>query len=147
MLDTLLKQHNDSKDSDPAQAFPTHAGKAKALLVGGTATLLASAALVTVAAPPAQAATIARRWYGVDVLLSRNDTNNVILGTAGAAVGALGIPDPTISKVVAIAAGGSAVYATWAYNRGACLKFRIVPSPVPPFITASPNHYYGGYCR
>lgn len=83
-----------------------------------------------------------RRWYGWDLLFNRRQTNNIMLGMAGVAVGALWIPDPVISKIAASALGGLTGYANWAYNRGGCIKLRVtyIGSPIP-------GHYYGGYCR
>jgi len=83
-----------------------------------------------------------RRWYGWDFELNRRQTNMIMLGANSAAIASLGIPDPTVSKVLAGTLGMYVGYAGWAYNNGGCMKFRVTY-----VLHVIPSHYFGGNCR
>lgn len=102
---------------------------------------LLSMFLVISNAPKADAATVGRRWYGADLYLNRNETNNLMAG-AGIAGIAAAMPEPALSKIVAASLGAYVVYANWVYNRGGCMKFRVTYTG-----GVYPAHYFGGYCR
>jgi hypothetical protein len=108
------------------------------------ALLIAASGIGLLNADQADAATVGRRWYGYDLMLNRSETNNLMFGSSAAAAAALGIPDPTLTKLVSGALILFTGYANWAYNKGGCMKFRIV---LFPRLVVVPNHYYGGSCR
>lgn len=104
--------------------------------------LLAAILLATgINATQATAASVTTSWVGPTVWLNRNDTNNVMFGTAGAAIAASRVP--VYGWAVAGALGLYTGYANWAYNRGACLKFTASWASLQLWW---PNHYYGGRC-
>mgnify|MGYP001333697932 CR=1 FL=1 len=57
--------------------------------------------------------TLAWKWYGAQIRFSRSETRYISYGATACAVVAAGIPDPTISKIVAISCG-----ACWADRLG-----------------------------
>lgn len=74
--------------------------------------------------------------------MDRNQTNDVMLGAGAATAASIGIPDPTVSKVVAASLGTYTAYANWVYNRGGCLKLRVTYAG-----GVYPAHYFGGHCK
>ena len=82
-----------------------------------------------------------KRWYGWDFEFNRRQTNNIMFGMGFATATAMGIPDPTISKILGAGLAGLGAYAGWVYNRGGCIKVHITYTR--HFI---PGHYYGGNC-
>lgn len=83
-----------------------------------------------------------RRWFGYEFQLTRNQTNNVMLGMGGATAASFVIPDGTVSKIFGALLAWSTGYANWIYNRGGCLKVAV--SYIGQGWTSD---YYGGNCR
>jgi hypothetical protein len=126
----------------PLDATPKGVAKRRLWMV--MAALLISLGVASAStAQEADALSIDRRWYGFDVLLNRNETNNLMFGSGTAAIAAAFVPDPTASKIVAGVLALYTGYANWVYNRGGCMKFRYVPAT----RSVIAGHYFGGYCR
>lgn len=66
---------------------------------------------------------LTKTWWNTTVYFNRSETNTIAFVSGGIGSVAWKIPEPTISKVVATAAGLSVAYVGWIYNKGSCLKF------------------------
>lgn len=90
---------------------------------------------------------LSRAWWNTTVHFNRAETAGLAGGAGAAAAVAAFIPDPTVSKIIAAAAGVAAAYISTVHANGGCIK-AVMSGHVPPVVWQP----YGGseagrYCR
>lgn len=68
---------------------------------------------------------ITNKWYGQQIRFSKTETRRIGVGAGACGIVALGIPDATISKIVAAACGSLALAAGAALGEGNCLAVNV----------------------
>ena len=66
-------------------------------------------------------------WHGASIDFTRHETNLMAAGAGGCAAVSVAIPDPSISKAVALSCGLIATWAGYASAEGKCVSVKIVP--------------------
>lgn len=89
---------------------------------------------------------VTKTWWNTTVYFSRGETNTIAFVAGGIGSVAVKIPEPTISKAVAAAAGLSVAYVGWMYNNGSCLKF-VYYGHIANVWQPYGGSEAGGYCR
>ncbi|MFC8191981.1 hypothetical protein ACFUMH_10010 [Cellulomonas sp. NPDC057328] len=89
---------------------------------------------------------VTRTWWNSTLYLNRNETALMVAGAGGMAAVAALVPDPTISKIVAVGAGLSAAYIGLVHARGKCLKFVYYGNTLNIWQEYA-GAEAGGYCR
>lgn len=83
---------------------------------------------------------VKRSWWGFSVQFTWRETGLMATGSAGCAAVASLIPDPTVSKVVAVSCGLVSVWANAARSRGKCIAIkRPWVGPIVPWYWSCPR--------
>lgn len=63
-------------------------------------------------------------WWGRDIRFTKSETRAIAAASSGCAVAATLIPDPTVSKAIAVGCGAISVYANSALSYGKCVALK-----------------------
>ncbi len=119
-----------------------------------TAYIIEGDALVQVIEPTADSAypvvadpRLSRSWWNTTVHFNRAETASLAGGAGAAAAVAAFIPDPTVSKIIAAAAGIAAAYISTVHANGGCIK-AVLYGHIPPAVWQPyGGSEAGGFCR
>ena len=89
---------------------------------------------------------VTRTWWNTTVYFNRSESLMIASGASGVAAAAALIPEPTVSKAVAAAAGLAAAYAGLINASGSCIKF-VYYAHIANIWQPYGGSEAGGYCR
>lgn len=90
---------------------------------------------------------VTNAWWNTTIYFSKSETGSLAAGAGGAAAVAALIPDPTVSKIIAVAAGVASAYIGVVQSSGKCIKAVLYAHIAPVVWQPYSGKEAGGYCR